>query len=191
MKKLAVLLPMAFLIACISAAYSQSLADLAKKERNRRAEIKDNKVITDDDVAKFKSTTPETAPPEQPADAAESPKAEGEEAKGDQANKPDPDEPTDFQGRPESYWRQTMTEIRQKVKDLTNEANAIVLSIADLQNKFYNIDDGFRRETIQRELQKTYYMQDMNKENLEKAKALLQELESEAHKSGALPGWIN
>lgn len=34
MKKLAVLLPMAFLIACISAAYSQSLADLAKKEKS-------------------------------------------------------------------------------------------------------------------------------------------------------------
>jgi hypothetical protein len=190
MKKLAVLLPMALLIACVSAAYSQSLADLASKEKDRRAEIKDNKVITDKDVAKFKSSTPEPSLPDQPYEDVDSPTAEGEDAKDSQANKPDPDEPTDFQGRPESYWRKTMADARQKVKDLTNEANVMVLAIADLQNKFYSMDDGFNRETLQRDLQKSYYQQDMNKENLEKAKAQLEELENDARKSGALPGWV-
>ncbi len=197
MKKLAVLLPFAFLIAFASTAYPQSLADLAKKEKERRAEIKDNRVITSDDVAKFRSTPEEAIPPVQNAAAAETPKAEGAEAKAEGAEgkaekgeKADPDEPTDFQGRPESYWRKTMTEARQKVKDLTNEANVIVLAIADLQNKFYSMDDGFKRETLQRDLQKTYYQQDMNKENLAKAKAQLADLETEARKSGALPGWI-
>ena len=190
MKKLAVLLPMALLIACVSAAYSQSLADLANKEKERRADIKDNKVITDEDVAKFKSSTPEPSLPDQPSGTADSPPAEGEETKDSRADKPDPDEPTDYQGRPESYWRKTMADARQKVKDLTNEANVIVLTIADLQNKFYSMDDGFKREPLQRDLQKTYYQQDMNKENLAKAKAQLEELENEARKSGALPGWI-
>ena len=200
MKKLAVLLPMALLIACISAAYSQSLADLANKEKDRRAEIKDNKVITDEDVAKFKRTAPEPSTPDQPSGTADSPAAEGtedslpaegEEPKDSKADKPDPDEPTDFQGRPESYWRKTMADARQKVKDLTNESNVIVLAIADMQNKFYSMDDGFKRETIQRDLQKIYYQQDMNKENMENAKAQLEALENEARKSGALPGWID
>ncbi|MBN1569359.1 MAG: hypothetical protein JXA73_16045 [Acidobacteria bacterium] len=198
MKKLAVLLPVFLFITFVSAAYSQSLAEIAKKERERRADIKDNRVITDEDVAKFKRTTPETELPAPPAAGPESPKveeaeatAEGTGTKDDKAEKVDPDEPTDFQGRPESYWRKTMAEARQKVTDLTNEANVIVLTIADLQNKFYSMDDGFKRETIQRDLQKTYYQQDMNKENLEKAKAQLADLENEARKSGALPGWIN
>jgi len=39
-----------------------------------------------------------------------------------------------------------MAEARQKVKDLENEATAIVLKLNDLQNKFYSEDDGFKRE---------------------------------------------
>ena len=56
-----------------------------------------------------------------------------------------------------------MADARQSVKDLTNEANVIVLKIADLQNKFYSMDDGFNRETIQREIQKSFYEQDLNR----------------------------
>ncbi len=83
-----------------------------------------------------------------------------------------------------------MAEARQKVKDLTNEANVIVLKIADMQNKFYSMDDGFKREDLQREIQKSYYEQDLNRQNLEKAKLELQDLENEGRKSGALPGWL-
>lgn len=184
------LLSVSFFVACVSVAYSQSLVDLANKEKERRAGIKENKVITDKEVAKYKSQSPALALPDQPSGVASSLKTEAEDAKAAKAEKPDPNEPVDFQGRTESYWRNIMAEARQKVKDLTNEANAIALNIADLQNKFYSMDDGFRRETLQRDLQKTYYQQDMNKENLEKAKAALQDLDNEARKSGALPGWI-
>jgi len=190
MKKFAVLLPVAFFFAFISAANAQSLADLAKKEKERRAEIKDNRVITKEEAEKYRTSDPEPAAPENPSGDAEASKTEGESAKAAQSNKADPDEPTDFEGRPESFWRKTMTEARQKVKDLKNEANALQVTVSDLQTKFYNMDDGFKRETIQRELQKTYYMQDLNKENLKKAEDALQDLEKEARKSGALPGWI-
>lgn len=182
---------MALFIAFVSAAYSQSLADIAKKEKERRNEVKDVRVVTEEEAAKFRSQTPaEPALPDQPSGSADSEKKEGDAAGKTQVDKPESDEPTDFQGRPESYWRKTMAEARQKVKDLTNESNVIVLKIADLQNQFYRIDDGFKRETIARDLQKTYYEQDKNKEELEKAKVALQDLENEARKSGALPGWV-
>jgi hypothetical protein len=96
----------------------------------------------------------------------------------------------DFQGRPESYWRQTMADARQKVVDLENESNVLVLKFNDLQNRFYREDNGFKRLEIQREMQKTIYEQDKNKENLANAKTALTDLETEARKSGALPGWI-
>jgi hypothetical protein len=190
MKKLAVLLPLALFIAFISTAHTQSLSDLAKKEKERRAQVKDDKVITAEEAEKYTSSSPEASAPEAPSTAADSAKADGGAEKSPETEKADPDEPTDFQGRPESYWRKTMAEARQKIKDLTNEANVLQLKIAELQNKFYSMDDGFNRETIQRELQKTYYQQDMNKENLKNAEAALQDLENEARKSGALPGWI-
>ena len=191
MKKITVLLPMTLLITFVSASYAQSLADLAKEEKERRQEITDNRVITSEDVAKYRSEPyPSAAVPEKPSDAAQPDKRGTDAENKTETGDPAEDEPTDFEGRPESFWRKTMTEARQRVKDLTNEANVIVLKIADLQNKFYNMDDGFKRETFQRELQKTYYMQDLNKENLKKAEASLQDLENEARKSGALPGWI-
>jgi hypothetical protein len=191
MKRIAVLLPMALFIAFVSAANSQSLADIAKKEKERREEIKNVKVITEEETAKFRSQAPaEAAAPDQASAGTGSEKKEGDAANKSEAGKPESNEPVDLQGRPESYWRKAMADARQKVKDLTNESNVIILKIADLQNQFYKMDDGFRRETIQQDLKKAYSEQDQNKEKLDKAKADLQDLENEARKSGALPGWI-
>jgi hypothetical protein len=121
-----------------------------------------------------------------PAADAEKPAADGAAAK----EKPSSDEPVDFQGRPESFWKQAFADARRKVSELENEANVIILKLNDLQNRFYRESDGYRQQEIQREMQKTFYLQDLNKENLAKAKDALVDLEKEARKSGALPGWI-
>jgi hypothetical protein len=192
MRQFAAILTAVFFIAIASTAYSQSLADLANKEKSRREEIKsDPKVITNEETAKYASgavTTVELPAP--PSPKSDSEKKESATASQLQTDKLDPDEPVDFQGRPESFWRNTMADARQKVKELENEANVLTLKLSDLHTQFYRMDDGFRRETVQREIQKTYYEQDLNKENLAKAKDGLQDLEKEARKSGALPGWL-
>jgi len=192
MKKLAALLITIVLTALVTVVFPQSLAELAEMEKKRREEIKNGiKVITNADAAKYKSgpvttfsSSSKTAP--QVEIKAESEKVEG----GANAAKAEADEPVDFQGRPESYWRKTMAEARQRVKELENEAEVIILKLNDLQNQFYREDDGFKREAIQREIQKTIYEQDKNKEELAKAKNELLDLEKEARKSGALPGWL-
>jgi hypothetical protein len=191
MRKLAAFLTAALFVMLASAAYSQSLADLASKEKERREEIKNDRVITSQEAAKYGSES-ETGVPasDRPSGKADTDKKESEAEAQSQSEKPNSDEPVDFQGRPESYWRKTMADARQKVKDLENEENVLILRQNDLHNRFYNDDNGFKRESVQREIQKTIYEQDMNKENLAKAKAALQDLENEARKSGALPGWI-
>jgi len=164
--------------------YSQSLGDLAKKEKERREAIGQVRVITGEQAAKYS-----TGRAEEPAAADPAPPAEEETAEGAVA-KTDPDEPVDFAGRPESFWRTTMAEARLEVKDLERERDTLVLKINQLQDQFYKQSDGFHRESIQRDLQKSYYLQDLNKENLEKAREALEDLKKEARKSGALPGWI-
>jgi hypothetical protein len=165
--------------------HAQSLADLAKKEKERRSRITKARVITVEEAAKY------ITKPNPSATKKNSEEKAGESEAESKAEKPDLDEPVDFQGRPESYWRQTMAEARQRVQDLENEKNVLILKQNRLENEFHGEDNGFRRETIQREIQKTFYEQDLNKENLEKAKAALEDLEKEARKSGALPGWIS
>lgn len=194
MKKTISILLVLLFTSIAGAAFPQSLADLAKKEKERRAKLKTaTKVITNEDTAKYKSgaVTTGSAPSAEKTEAA----ASTEEGASPQAGKPAPaeadasEEPRDFEGRTESYWRQTFSDARSKVKELENKADVLTLKITDLQNQFYREDDGFKQQEIQREIQKAFYEQDLNKENLEKAKQDLVDLEREARKSGALPGW--
>jgi hypothetical protein len=192
MKYFAAMLSAAIFIAIASIGYAQSLADIADKEKQRREEITQTpETITNDKIPEYTGSISTTTPIETQSEETDSKKSEEDADTADQEKKIDPDEPVDFMGRPESYWRETMTAAHKKVKDLENEANVLTLRMSDLQTQFYNVDDGFRRETIQKEIQKTYYEQDLNKENLAKAKDELEDLEKEARKSGALPGWLD
>jgi len=83
-----------------------------------------------------------------------------------------------------------MAEARGLVASLENERNVLILRLNELQTKFYQEADGFKQQQIQQEIQKTLYAQDVNKNELAKAQKQLQDLETEARKSGALPGWL-
>jgi hypothetical protein len=193
MKKFAELLPIALLVIFSSLAYSQSLGDLANKEKERRAEVKNGKVVTDEEAAKYSSgseTVRSAGDKTSAQSGADEPGRKTPDVSSEKKKDSEIEESVDFQGKTESYWRKTMRDARQSVKNLENEANVLVLKLNKLQDQFYKEADGYRRETVQREIQKTYYEQDLNKTNLEKARAALQDLEKEARKSGALPGWI-
>ena len=74
MKKIFVLLQTALFIALASFAYAQSLADVADKEKERRQEVKNDKVITDEQAAKYRSQPSPINASDQPA--ADKPDAE-------------------------------------------------------------------------------------------------------------------
>lgn len=166
---------------------AQSLGELAKKEKERRQQVQSQvKVITMKEAAKFNSGPVTTVS----VPSTQAPEKEMQDKAGSSSAKPASDEPVDFQGRPESWWRQTMADARKNLKDLGNEGNVLTLKLADLQNQFYRESSGFKQQDIQREIQKTLYEQDRNKGDFEKAKKELDDLEKEARKSGALPGWL-
>ncbi len=183
-----------FLIGVIAAtgvASAQSLAELARKEKDRRQKISSQRVvITNHDTSKYKNGALTTASPPPRASGQHDDATPVSMGNDESADKPAEDEPVDFSGRTESFWRQTMTDARQRVKELENESTALTLSLNDLQNRFYSEADGFRQQQIQREIQKSFYEQDLNKNNLKTAQDQLNDLIKEARKSGALPGWI-
>ncbi|PYV15412.1 MAG: hypothetical protein DMG07_09825 [Acidobacteria bacterium] len=192
MKNLLRLTALVLLAAAFAPAGAQSLGDLAKKEKERREKLNsETKVITSLDADKYKSGAVTTGTPA-PSPAGEKPAAEktGAAKAPAEGAKSNPDEPTDFQGRPESFWRQALGDTRARVKELENEANVLVLRLNDLQNQFYRESDGYKQQSLQRETNKSFYEQDQNKVNLAKARAALDDLEKEGRKSGALPGWL-
>jgi len=171
-----------------SIVFPQSLEDLARKERERREKIKEEpKPIKNPDTPKYKGGAITTTSP--PPGTSMSVKKKPGPAESE-AGSAGPDEPTDLLGRPERFWRQTMSDARQKVKDLENEANVLTLKLAGLQTQFYTESDGFKQQEVQRKIQKTIYEQDVNQENLARTRTRLQDLETEARRSGALPGWL-
>jgi len=198
MKIITAVFSAAICIAIAATGYAQSLADIANKEKERREQIEAApEVITNDRISEFSGGSVSALKPiALPSVKTDSGKdaGDGEASKNSEVSKNgkevDPNEPVDFQGRPESYWRETMSAARKRVKDLEDEANILTLKLNDLQTQFNNAGDGFRQESVQREIQKAYYEQDLNKENLAKAKEELDDLQKEARKSGALPGWL-
>lgn len=192
MKFITAIFSAALCIAIAAPAYTQSLADIANKEKQRREQIdKKPDVITNDTIYKYSGGSVSTVTPIQlPSKDTDSESNETDAESPKQGKAINPDEPVDFQGRPESYWRETMSGARKKVKDLENEANVLTLRLNDLQIQLNDAADSFRQESVRREIQKTYYEQDLNKENLAKAKEELEDLQKEARKSGALPGWL-
>ena len=192
MKFITAIFSTALCIAIAAPGYTQSLAEIANKEKKRREQIdKKPDVITNDTISKYSGGSVSTVTPIQlPSKDTDSESNETDAKSAKQGEAINPDEPVDFQGRPESYWRETMSAARKKVKDLQDEANVLTLRLNDLQIQLNDAADSFRQESVRREIQKTYYEQDLNKENLATAKEELEDLGKEARKSGALPGWL-
>src|SRR2546426_951389 len=81
----------------LSSAYAQSLGELAKKEKERREKITDeSKVLTNDDLSKFKNAPVATGvlPPREQKPAKEMTSLEAKSAAAGAASK-NPDEPVD------------------------------------------------------------------------------------------------
>ncbi len=184
----------AFLLATAGAAYSQSLAELAKKEKERREKITaQNKVIKYQEAPKTASEAPQvqTAAPKS---AADKPAKEGEtKPEKEAAPKVDPAaaEPVDFNGKPESYWRKAAADARKKIKDLEDEGKNLILQVADLRNQVAAESDGFKQKQLQRDLNNAVFFQNLNETRLTAAKEKLADLLADARKSGALPGWLD
>ena len=198
MKRFALFVISAFLLATAGAAYSQSLAELAKKEKERREKITaQNKVIRYQEAHKTASGTAAPSAQAQPASpkpAGEKPAKEGEaKPEKEAAPKLDPTatEPVDFNGKPESFWRKSAADARKKIKDFEDEGKTLVLKVADLRNQVAAESDGFKRQQLQRDLNDAIFFQNLNETRLTAAKDKLDELLADARKSGALPGWLD
>lgn len=191
MKYIVAVMSTVLLLAIMALGQAQSLADIADQEKQRREEIQEApEVITNDNVSEYENGSVSTIKIEFAATEKDSENSEGGAKAAEQDKEVDPDEPTDLTGRTETFWRETATEAHRKVKILEDEALALTLRMNDLQNQYYNVSDGFDRDGVQKNIQKTFYEQDQNKENLAKAKDELEDLVKEAQKSGAPPGWL-
>lgn len=173
-------------LTCVTgtAAWSQTLADVARKEEERRKAVTSpGKVYTNDDLRRYPVTTPDPPPP--PAEAkpaadakpAVEAKAEGKEEK-----------PSIGQG--EEHWRKRMGDARAARARSDTYLEALQNRLQSLVSDFYNQADPAQRSAIW--VQRTRVFEDLEKlkKDITAQDAAIAKVEEDARKANIPPGWI-
>jgi len=98
---------------------------------------------------------------------------------------------TDLQGHGKSYWKERASGARDRVEQAQRDLDEAEARVSRDENDFYSWDDGqYRDNVIKPEWDRAKEAVERSRKELGDAKAALENLEDEARKAGALPGWI-
>ena len=169
-------------------AQSPPLGEVARKEAERRkAQPPAGKVYTNKDLpasAQGKAPTPaagsETTIPLDPVAAATAQKPEGEQ-KDPKEQKEDKDE---------AWWRARIGVPREELRRNEMFAEALQTRINSLSRDFVNRDNPAQRAKIGEERANAMTELARVKEDIDRGKKQIAEIEEEARKSGVPPGWL-
>jgi hypothetical protein len=179
---LAAVLLASVVVATTAPLLAQSLADLARKEEERRKTVKEPaKVYTNKDLGNVAPMPPST-----PLPAPDPPAVEGDAAK-DAAK----DEGTD-KGvvKDQAYWAGRVKDLQTQLDRDQIFADALQSRINALTADFTARDDPAQRSVIERDRQKAIAELDRLREAIKSDLKAIADLEDEARRAGVPPGWL-
>jgi hypothetical protein len=193
-----VLLPL-FLVCVL---HSQSVTELAKKEKERRAQLKGKSaaVITNADLSKVKKRPAvEVVEPAKPATEAEAgseataaapqgatPPASAPALAGQKAEEP----PSDQSAMSEKDFKARLEELAKKAQDAQEMIDLLTLKMNALWQEFYNMGDVKSREYTQFQISETYDKLTKVEAEAAKAKKDLDDFMATAKREGVPEIWI-
>jgi hypothetical protein len=179
---------LAGIVAFSADAQSQSLADVARKEAERRKTIQaPAKVYTDADLRRY----PVAPPPEpQPADPSKAAAAEDKPAAKpeDAAGPVKPVEPSVDLG--EEYWRKLITEARSALARSSSYLEALEARVQALSTRLYALEDPAQRNAAAAQRNKVLDDVDHLKQDMAAQEKAIAKIEADARKANVPPGWI-
>jgi len=183
---------------------SQSVTELAKKEKERRAAVKGKSgaVITNADLAKTKKkpavevteadksaseaqASGEAAPPTGQEGAAAPPAVQPAEAKPAEAAAPGAET-----ALAEKDFKDRLNELATKAKEAQELVELLTLKMNSLWQEFYNLGDVKSREFTQFQISETYAKLTKAEVDAEKAKKDMDEFLATAKREGVPAIWI-
>jgi hypothetical protein len=175
--------------------HAQSLADVARKEAERRQTVKEpTKTYTNADLASVPPATADAAKPASTdatakdgsaSDAKDSKSADGKDAKDKDAKDKDKGSPKD-----QKYWSSRMKDLQTQLDRDQAFADALQSKINGLTADFSARDDPAQRAQIGRDRQKAIDEQNRLKQAIQDDKKAINDLEEEARKAGVPAGWL-
>ncbi len=175
-------------IAFSAAARAQTLADVARKEAERRKAIAaPAKVYTDSDLRVVAPPPPPESPPADPAKAAE-PQPKPAEKAADAAAPAKDVEPSVDQG--EGHWRKLIDDARGALSRSASYLQALDDRVRALTADYNAREDPAQRNAIW--AQRGRAIDDLNrlKEDMAAQEKAIAKIEADARKAGVPPGWI-
>ena len=187
-----VVVSLAIAVGCLNAvaASGQTLGEVAKKEADRRkAQPQGGKVYTNKDLpaSAQKPATPnpsaEAAPqtPTDPVAAATEQKAEAAKAATD---KPQGDQ------KDQAYWKGRMSTAREELRRSEMFAEALQTRVNSLNKDFNSRDNPAQRSAIGADRTEALNELTRVKQEVERGKKQIADIEEEARKAGVPPGWV-
>jgi hypothetical protein len=177
-----------------SAASAQSLADVARRESERRETVKAaGKTYTNTDLKQVPAPAADaTAEPGASAPGAEPGQAEPAAAeKTEQADESAATKAAESdETKDEAYWSRRMTELREQLERDETFADALQNRIDALTIDFVNRDDPAQRSQIASDRQKALAELERVKKSIEQDKRAIPDLEEEARRAGVPAGWL-
>ena len=164
---------------------AQTLADLAKKEEERRKTIaKPAKVYTNKDLSPVPTSG---TPPPQPGAAGGGDAKAGTAA---EAPKAEADDKEKGEKKDQAYWSGRLKALQQQLERDQSFADALQVKINALTTDFVNRDDPAQRSKIEAERNKSVAeLGRLKKAVVDDTKAIT-DLQEEARRAGVPPGWL-
>jgi hypothetical protein len=203
MKRLACLVVLLEFALAVSAG-AQSLADVARKEEQRRKHIKNPaEVITNKDL----HAPPVVGTPAGSGEAADGSVQQAQTPDGDEASAPDseqaaeaggpssstpppPGDDEESRAKSQQDWAKAMADARAELERTKMFAEALQTRANSLLTDFTNRDDPAQRAAIDLERRKTLAELDRAKADIVRQTKALEELETAARRQGVPPGWV-
>ncbi len=162
----------------VSAAHAQSLADVAKKEEERRKTVPaPTKVYTNKDLNAVSAPPP---PSSKPADV-----KDGDKAAKDALVAADKEPKKD-----QAYWVGRLKKLQDQLARDQDFADALQSRINGLMTDFVNRDDPAQRAVIEQNRRKSVAeLARLNKSVQDTTKAIA-DFQEEARRAGVPPGWL-
>ena len=172
------------------AASGQTLGEVAKKEAERRkAQPQTGKVYTNKDLP-ASAQKPATANPstEAPAQTPTDPVAAATEQKAEDGKAPG-DKPQGDQ-KDQAYWKNRMATAREELRRSEMFAEALQTRVNTLNKDFNSRDNPAQRSAIGADRTEALNELTRVKQDVERGKKQIADIEEEARKAGVPPGWV-
>jgi hypothetical protein len=180
----------------IRAVAGQSLADIAKKEEDRRkAAEAPAKVYTNKDLSPAPAGSQPGTPPAKAADDVAKPadgdaKGGGKTGAGDAKDGAKAVDGDDKTAKDQKYWSGRLKALREDLARDENYADAMQTRINVLTTDFVNRDDPAQRAVIEQNRQKSIAELARLTKSVQDSKKAIDDLLEAARRAGVPPGWL-